>query len=143
MYKNQSKIDKITLIVNNVILGIIVLLVLIPLLYVVMASLTEPNTLLTKGVSLNPLMWNIDGYTRVLRGGTLLLGFKNSLVYSLSYAVISTVITLLVAYPLSRPDFIGRNFIMTIFVITMFFGGGLIPTYLVVKNLNMLIQYGQ
>jgi putative aldouronate transport system permease protein len=138
MYKNQSKVDKIALIVNNVMLGLIVLLVLVPLLYVVMASFTEPNTLLTKGVSLNPFNWHLDGYTRLLRGGTLLMGFKNSLIYSISYAVISTVITLLVAYPLSRPDFVGRRLLMTIFVITMFFGGGLIPTYLVVKNLNML-----
>ncbi|MBU3113086.1 carbohydrate ABC transporter permease [Clostridium lacusfryxellense] len=138
MFKKQSKLDIFILISSNILLGILVIAVLIPLIYVIIASVTEPTSLVNNGISLNPTKWMLDGYKRVLKDGSLLLGFKNSLVYSVLFAFISVVVTLLVAYPLSRAGFVGKKFIMSIFVFTMFFGGGLIPTYLLVKNLNML-----
>lgn len=138
MFKKQTKMDKVILTLSNVILGIMVLIVLIPLVYVVIASVTEPTSLINNGISLNPAKWMFDGYKRVFKDGSLLLGFKNSLFYSLSFAIISVVLTLFAGYPLSREGFVGKKLIMTIFVITMFFGGGLIPTYLLVKNLHML-----
>lgn len=138
MFKKQSKLDIFILISSNVLLGIMVIAVLIPLIYVIIASVTDPTTLINSGISFNPTKWMIDGYKRVLKDGSLLLGFKNSLVYSVLFSFISVVVTLLVAYPLSRAGFVGKKFIMSIFVFTMFFGGGLIPTYLLVKNLNML-----
>lgn len=138
MFKKQTKLDIFILISSNVLLGIMVLAVLIPLIYVIIASVTDPTYLVNNGISLNPAKWMLDGYKRVLKDGSLLLGFKNSLVYSVLFAFISVIVTLLVAYPLSREGFVGKKFIMSIFVFTMFFGGGLIPTYLLVKNLNML-----
>jgi len=138
MFKKQSKLDIFILISSNVLLGIMVLAVLVPLIYVIIASVTDPTYLVNNGISLNPAKWMLDGYKRVLKDGSLLLGFKNSLVYSVLFALISVVVTLLVAYPLSRDGFVGKKFIMSIFVFTMFFGGGLIPTYLLVKDLNML-----
>jgi len=138
MFKKQSKLDIFILISSNLLLGIMVIAVLIPLIYVIIASVTDPTTLINSGISFNPTKWMIDGYKRVLKDGSLLLGFKNSLVYSVLFSFISVVVTLLVAYPLSRAGFVGKKFIMSIFVFTMFFGGGLIPTYLLVKNLNML-----
>lgn len=60
------------------------------------------------------------------------------MVYSISFAVFSVFITLLAAYPLSKKDFVGKRFINTIYLITMFFGGGLMPTYLLVSNLNLI-----
>jgi len=138
MFNKQSKLDKFILTLSNVTLGIMVLVVLIPLVYVVIASFTEPTSLINNGISLNPSQWMFDGYKRVLKDGSLLLGFKNSLFYSVSFSIISVGVTLFAGYPLSREGFVGKKFFMTIFVITMFFGGGLIPTYLLVKNLNML-----
>ena len=138
MFKKQSKLDKVILVLNNVILALIVLVVLIPLIYVLIASVTSPTTLVNSGISLNPAKWNFQGYSHVLKDGSLLLGFKNSLIYSVGYAVISVGVTIFAGYPLSRSDFVGRKFIMTIFLITMFFSGGLIPTYLLIKDLNML-----
>lgn len=66
------------------------------------------------------------------------VGFKNAVIYSVVFTVISVFVTLLAAYPMSRKDFKGRGFFNVLFLITMFFGGGLIPTYLVVSNLGML-----
>lgn len=138
MYKKHSKIDRLILISNNTLLAFIALIVLVPLIYVIIASFTDPNVLLNSGISFNPSKWTIQGYTRVLKDGSILVAFKNSLLYSVAFSFISVVVTMLAAYPLSRNDFVGKKLIMTIFVITMFFSGGLIPTYLVVKNLNML-----
>ena len=138
MFKQQTKADKTILALNAIILTLIVLAILGPLIYVVMASFTDPSTLLNSGLTLNPSKWTILGYLRVFKDGSILTGFRNSLFYSTAFSIISVVITLLAAYPLSRKDFVGRKVIMTIFIITMFFGGGLIPTYLLVKNLNML-----
>lgn len=138
MFKHHTKTDKGILITNGIVLTLIVLLVLAPLLYVLLASFTDPVTLLNSGLTLDPSKWTLQGYERVFQDGSILTGFKNSLFYSTAFAFLSVAVTLCVAYPLSRPDFAGRRVIMTVFIITMFFSGGLIPTYLLVKNLNML-----
>lgn len=138
MYKNLTKTDRVILFLNNVLLVLIVLCVLIPLIYVVIASFTQPSTLLNNGLTLNPADWTLEGYKRVFKDSEMLIGFRNSMFYSAAFAIISIVLTLFAAYPLSRENFVGRKPLMTFFVITMFFNGGLIPTYLVVKSLNML-----
>lgn len=138
MNKNLSKIDRIILFINNIVLAMLVLCVLVPLIYVVFASFTQPSTLLSHGLTLNPSEWTLEGYKRVFKDPEMLIGFRNSIFYSAAFSFISVAITLFAAYPLSRDNFVGKKFFMTIFVITMFFNGGLIPTYLVVKDLNML-----
>ena len=138
MFKHQTRADKAILTTNGIILTIIVFAILIPLIYVILASFTNPATLLNSGITLNPSKWTLQGYSRVFKDGSLLIGFRNSLFYSTAFSIISVTITLFAAYPLSRKDFVGRKLMMTLFIITMFFGGGLIPTYLLVKNLNML-----
>ena len=69
-------------------------------------------------------------------------GFKNAVLYSVLFTVISVVVTMLAAYPMSLPDFRGKKIFNTLFVITMFFGGGLIPTYLLINNLGLLDSSG-
>lgn len=138
MFKRGPKVDKVILFLNAVLLILIVLLVLVPLIYVLIGSITEPNRLLTKGISLDPKTWSFRGYERVFKDDSIFIGFRNSFFYSISFSVISVGVCLFAAYPLSRKDFVGRGFIMTLFVITMFFGGGLIPTYLLIKQLKML-----
>lgn len=138
MFKKASKIDRVILVLNNIILMMSVLCVVIPLAYVIIASFTQPNALLSKGLTLDPTQWTLEGYKRVFNDPEMLTGFRNSMFYSAAFAFVSIVVTLFAAYPLSREDFVGRKPMMTFFVITMFFSGGLIPTYLLVKNLNML-----
>lgn len=133
-----SKFDKRVLWVNRIIIGFLVLITIIPLLYVVIASFMDPTTLLNQGISLNPTDWTVEGYKRVFADDAIVKGFINSLVYSLTFSILTVFVTMLTAYPLSRSDLYGRKVIMTFFVITMFVGGGLIPTYLLIKNLGML-----
>jgi putative aldouronate transport system permease protein len=133
-----SKIDRQILWLNRVIVTFLVVITIVPLSYVLVASFMDPATLINKGISFNPKDWTIQGYQRVFADDSILRGFVNSLFYSFSFSLLTVFITMITAYPLSRPNLAGKKIIMTFFVITMFVGGGLIPTYLLVKNLGML-----
>lgn len=124
--------------VNWVLVGLLVVITVVPLVYVVIASFMDPATLISQGISFNPKEWTVEGYKRVFADDSIVRGFLNSLFYSFSFSLLTVFITMITAYPLSKPDLYGRGVLMTFFVITMFVGGGLIPTYLLVKNLGML-----
>ena len=130
--------DKTILIIAYIILGIFLAAIIIPVLYIILASFIDPITLQNKGVTFDFSKWTTTAYARVLGNGQIWVGFKNALIYSVLFTIISVVITLLAAYPMSRSDFKFRGFFNTIYVITMFFGGGLIPTYLLISDLGML-----
>ncbi|HCE11270.1 ABC transporter permease [Enterococcus sp. 8G7_MSG3316] len=133
-----TKIDRQLLWVNRIIVGFLVIITLVPLVYVVVASFMDPATLINQGISFNPKDWTTQGYSRVFADDAILRGFLNSLFYSFSFSFLTVFITMITAYPLSKPDLVGRRVIMIFFIITMFVGGGLIPTYLLIKNLGML-----
>lgn len=130
--------DRMILTLNNIFLFLAVLVVLVPLVYVVLASFMDPTVLLNKGISFNLSDWSLKGYKLILGNDAMLKGFINSILYSVGFAVVTVVVSLFAAYPLSVNGFVGKNFFMTMFIITMFFSGGLIPTYLLVKDLGIL-----
>lgn len=130
--------DKILLTAGYILLGIFVLLIVVPLLYVIVASFMDPTTLNNQGISFDISKWTLMGYQRVLSNNMIWRGFGNAILYSVGFTVISVLITVLAAYPMSKKNLVGKNFFTTMFMITMFFNGGLIPTYLVISNLNML-----
>ena len=130
--------DKTLLIIAYAILGLFLLAIILPIIYIILASFIDPVTLQNSGLTFDFSKWTLTAYQRVLGNEQIWVGFKNALIYSVLFTIISVVVTLLAAYPMSRADFKGRGFFNTIFVITMFFGGGLIPTYLLISNLGML-----
>ncbi len=130
--------DKVILGIGYTVLGIFVLSILIPLVYILMASFMDPNVLNSRGISLNFKDWTLDAYRRVLENDMIWRGFFNSFFYSAAFTVISVFITLLAAYPMSKKEFVGRKFFNTIFLITMFFGGGMIPTFILINQLHMV-----
>ncbi len=130
--------DKTILIIAYVILGLFLAAIILPVLYIILASFIDPITLQNKGVTFDFSKWTTTAYTRVLSNVMIWVGFKNALIYSVLFTIISVVVTLLAAYPMSRNDFRFKKFFNTIYVITMFFGGGLIPTYLLISDLGML-----
>ena len=130
--------DKTLLIIAYVILALFLIAIILPVIYIILASFIDPITLQNNGLTFDFSKWTLTAYERVLSNGQIWVGFKNALIYSVLFTIISVVVTLLAAYPMSRADFKGRGFFNTIFVITMFFGGGLIPTYLLISNLGML-----
>lgn len=130
--------DRIILTIGYFLLGLFALAIFVPLVYVVAASFMDPNVLNNQGISLNLKDWTLDAYRRVLDNAMIWRGFANSFFYSIAFTAISVLVTLLAAYPMSKKEFVGRKFFNAIFIITMFFGGGLIPTFILINNLRMV-----
>ena len=138
MLRRCSGQDRALLITGYILLGLFVVAIIIPMLYIVIASFMDPITLQNKGITFDFSKWTTTAYERVMTNSQIWIGFKNAVIYSVLFTVISVTVTLLAAYPMSRSDFKGRGFFNIIFIITMFFGGGLIPTYLVMSNLGLV-----
>ena len=137
-FAKLPKEDKALLTIGYIILGLFLVAIIVPIIYIILASFIDPVTLQNKGLTFDFSKWTLTAYERVMSNAQIWVGFKNALVYSVLFTALSVVVTLLAAYPMSRSDFKGRGFFNTIFVITMFFGGGLIPTYLLISDLGML-----
>ena len=137
-FARYSMQDKALLITGYILLGLFVVAIIIPMIYIIVASFMDPITLQNKGITFDFEKWTLTAYNRVMSNAQIWVGFKNAVIYSVVFTVVSVFITLLAAYPMSRADFKGKGFFNTIFVITMFFGGGLIPTYLLISNLGLL-----
>lgn len=130
--------DKMILAVGYGLLGLFSVAILVPLAYVAAASFMDPNVLNNQGISFNLKDWTLDAYGRVLKNKMIWRGFLNSFFYSTVFTLISVFITLLAAYPMSKKELVGRRFFNTLFLITMFFGGGLIPTFILINRLHMV-----
>jgi len=133
-----TKFDRRILVMNRILIGLLILVTLSPLLYVLIASFMDPTVLRSQGLSLNPANWSMEGYKRVLQDPAIVRGFVNSIFYSTAYSVLTVGVSILTAYPLSKKKLVGKRPITIFLIITMFLGGGLVPTYLLVKNLGML-----
>ena len=137
-FAKQPTGDKVLLIICYAILGLFLVAIIFPIIYIILSSFIDPITLQNKGVTFDFSKWTLTAYERVMSNAQIWVGFKNALIYSVVATVLNGVVTLLAAYPMSRADFRGKGFFNAIFIITMFFGGGLIPTYLLINNLNWL-----
>lgn len=137
-FSKYGRQDKIILSIGYFLIALFVLAIIVPIFYIIVASFMDPVTLQNKGITFDFSKWTITAYQRVMSNGAIWIGFKNAVIYSVVFTVVSVVVTLLAAYPMSRTDFKGRKLFNVIFVITMFFGGGLIPTYLLISNLGLL-----
>jgi putative aldouronate transport system permease protein len=134
----HPKGDRILLLTNNILLTIIVVVIVGPLLYVFLSSFLEPNAIIRKGLSLNSSDWSLEGYKRIFTDDTIVRGFINSILYSIGFTIVTVVVSLLAGYTLSVEGLVGKKVFMFFFLFTMFFGGGLIPTYFVIRDLGML-----
>lgn len=117
---------------------IILLIVAYPLYYVLIASVSNPYDVYAGKTFLLPSQFTLDGYKSVFADPNILLGLFNSFKYTIIGTVFSVVVLYLAAYPLSVKDLPGRKFISIFFIITMYFGGGMVPTYLVVKQTGLI-----
>lgn len=130
--------DVVFNVVNYSILSLMLVIFLYPLVYVVSASLTKPTDVLSGAMWLFPTSFSFEGYARILSYAPLWQSFLNTIYVVVVGTILSLIITLLAGYVLSRDDFKAKKFVILVFTVTMFFGGGLIPTYmLVTETLNM------
>ncbi|MFO7635383.1 MAG: carbohydrate ABC transporter permease [Caldilinea sp.] len=130
--------DRLFLFAIYVFLTVVLLIVLYPLVFVVSSSFSSPLAVSSGRVWLWPVDFSLRGYQVAFSNPQIVTGYANSLYYTIFGTLISVTLTVLIAYPLSRRTLWGRNPIMLFIVFTMIFFGGLIPTYLVVKDLGLL-----
>lgn len=133
----QAGSDLAFTVLINAFMLLILIITLYPLLYVLSASISDPLAVMNGELRLQPIGINFEGYKRVLENGDLWVGYKNSILYMILGTVINLILTILAAYPLSRKDLKGRNVIMGFIIFTMYFSGGMTPTYILVRNLKL------
>jgi ABC transporter, permease protein len=137
----KSYSDKIFDVVNLIVMCVLLLIFIWPMWFVLIASFSDPNQLWLGNVILWPKGFTLEAYEKLLEYTDIWIGYKNTILYTVVGTLVNLILTVTLAYPLSRKDFLPRKFIMIMLVITMYFSGGLIPTYLVVKNLGMVNNF--
>lgn len=140
--RHQRSNEDIAFDILFAVLGFLALIICFyPMYFVVIASFSNPRLVLTGHTFLIPRGITLEGYKLVFEDPRIWTGLKNTLAYTLGGTAISLAATLMASYALSRKELPFRNAIMMFFTITMFFGGGLIPTYLVISDLGLLNTY--
>ncbi|BBH21990.1 sugar ABC transporter permease [Paenibacillus baekrokdamisoli] len=130
--------DRAFVICNYIYVFLAFIIVAYPVIYMVSASISDPKLVAAGEMWLWPKGITFEGYRRVFANASIWTGYGNTILYTVVGTLINLIVTLPAAYALSRKDFVGRNFFMGMFMVTMFFGGGLVPTYLLVKELGMV-----
>lgn len=138
MVSATSRQDKLFDLGNSTFLALVTLAVLYPLIYIVSASFSSPQAVAQGDVLLWPVEPSLEGYRAVFRFDAVWTGYANTIFYTVAGTVVNVVLTIMAAFPLSRREFFGRRFFTFYFAFTMFFSGGLIPLYLVVRSLGLL-----
>lgn len=131
----SERTSDIILVVFSIIMALIVAY---PLYYVLVASVSDPYDVYAGKTFLLPSSFTLEGYKAVFADDSLLTGFMNSIKYTVIGTIFSVAVIYLAAYPLSVKNLPGRKLFSILFIITMYFGGGLIPTYLVVKQTHLI-----
>lgn len=131
--------ERIFRFVNNLLMIFLMLITLYPMLYVLFASLSDPTELLNHiGLLWKPVGFSLRGYKAVMGAENIWLGFRNTIFYVIVGCTLSMIITILSAYPLSRKGLMLKKPIMIYILITMYFSGGMVPTFLLIRGLGML-----
>lgn len=133
----QSAGDRLFDTINIIILIVLCLIVVYPLYYVVLASMTDPAVVHTGKLLLYPEAPYFKGYAEALAYPQLISGYANTIWYTVLNAIVALCATIPAAYALSRKDLVGRRVVMFLFTFTMFFNGGIIPMFLTIKSLKI------
>ena len=133
-----SREDRIFNTISYIVLSLVLCIMLFPIINIVARSFSSTEANIKGIVWLWPVEFSLRGYQKVFENPQVWSGYLNSIIITIVGTSINLALTLTAAYALSRKDFFGRNVVMSLFVFTLLFNGGLIPTYLLVRNLGML-----
>ena len=139
--KKHTSGDKIFSVLVYALLTVILVIIAFPLLYLVSASLSDPQAVISGRVWLFPVDFTFKGYTAIFKDQTIVRGFLNSVFITVVGTSLNIVVTVMMAYPLSRKNFFGRKFFTLFMMFTMLFSGGLVPTFLLINQLGMYNSY--
>ncbi len=130
--------DKVFYAINFLILGLLALIVLYPLYFIIIASISDPDAVLAGKVVLAPVDITFSGFAKIIERTDVWRGYLNTIIYTLITIVLSLAVTIPAGWALSRKTLPGKKLWMVYFIIPMFFGGGLIPFYNVMSGLHMV-----
>lgn len=135
--KRISRSDKLFYFLNAAFLVLCFLFVIYPLIYVVSASFSSPVDVARGRVILLPKNFSLEGYRKILSYKKILTGYINSIIYTGVGTFLGVIMTCLCAYPLSRRNLVGRRWLTLLYIIPMYFSGGMIPSYLLINQLGL------
>lgn len=130
--------DRLYYIICYTVIAILTLVVLYPIIYIISASFSNADSVVQGRVWLWPVDINLDAYKVLFNRKSIWVGYKNTIIYTVGGTVINLVITLMCAYPLARKNLRGRSAIMFLFSFTMLFNGGMIPNYVLVREMGLM-----
>ena len=125
-------------IINTLLLVFVFLVIFYPLYYVLIASFSDPDLVLTGKIFLLPKGFQLESYQKVFENSEVMNGYLHTILYAVVGTCINLAVTLSAGYALSRTDLRGKKALTLFFVFTMFFSGGTVPTYMLVRNLKLL-----
>jgi putative aldouronate transport system permease protein len=134
----HSKSYRVFQVLNVFLLTVICWACLYPFINTLATSLSSNSTVLRGEITIWPKGLNLEAYSRIVKDNEFYVGYKNTIIYTVLGTIISLIMTIASAYPLSRKGLVGKKYIMLFFVFTMYFGGGMIPSFLLIKNLNLM-----
>lgn len=135
--KNKLSSDFIFDVVNIVILTLVSLAILYPIWFIVIASFSDPDAINTGRVFLFPVGFNTTGYDKIFKNTQIWAAYGNTLFYTVAGTVINISLTMMFAYPLSRKEFFAQKGFLFFMMFTMYFQGGLVPTYILIQRLHL------
>ena len=135
---SQTRGDKVFGVINAIFIVFITIITLYPLIYVCSASISSPASVTSGRMWLWPTDITLEGYKRILKNSEIWMGYVNTILYTVVNVAISLAVTLPAAYALTVKSLPGRKFIVFVFSVTMFFSGGMIPLYVVCRNLGLV-----
>ncbi len=134
----NNKNDRIFNFFNYFFLTLVIILTIYPLYFVIIASISDPDAVNSGAVIWRPLGLTLEGYNALFKENAIWIGYRNTIGYTVIGTIVNVILTMMIAYPLASKQFKYRHIVMIFLIITMYFRGGIIPTYLVVKNLGLL-----
>jgi len=137
MTVRESRSDRVFSFVNMLLVTLLGLIVLYPLIYILSASISSPDAVGSGQVILLPKGFTLDGYQRVFREKNVMTGYRNTIILTVVGTLVNLAVTLPSAYALSKKELPGSGVIMGLLVFTMYFSGGMVPTFMLVKALGL------
>ncbi|ACT04198.1 carbohydrate ABC transporter permease [Paenibacillus sp. JDR-2] len=135
--KKSGNSDKLLEILLYIWAAIVLIIVLYPLYFIIIASFSDPSAVGNGKVWLFPKGFTVDGYKELLNHSNIWIGYRNTIVYTVVGTLIGLIVNVSAGYALSRKDLVGRKFLSLFFIFTMFFNGGLVPTFLTIRDFHL------
>lgn len=134
----EAKSDKYYYLINNIIMVFLGIIVIYPIYFIIIASLSNPDAIMNGEVFLIPSGFSFEGYQRLLQESSIWIGYRNTILYTVGGTTLNILLTIPAGWALSRKNLPYRKAMLWFFIVTMFFGGGLVPFYLLVSKLNLI-----